>query len=100
MTATERRIPSPTYFKPAPSEIQYGKMRFLITDRPSDSTIQNYIGELERHNARAVVRVCEPTYEISPLISSGIDVLDWEFLDGSPPPQEVLFYCNSFLLNS
>lgn len=44
MTATERRIPSPTYFKPAPSEIQYGKMRFLITDRPSDSTIQNYIG--------------------------------------------------------
>lgn len=90
-TATKRyTVPSPTYFKPAPSEIQYGRMRFLITDRPTDMTINNFIEELGKHNARAVVRVCEPTYATTPLLSNGIDVLDWEFLDGSPPPPEVI----------
>ncbi|MFH4975487.1 hypothetical protein AB6A40_002196 [Gnathostoma spinigerum] len=89
-TATKRNCAAPTYFKPAPSEIQYGRMRFLITDRPTDSTIKNFIEELSKHNARAVVRVCEPTYAITPLISNGIDVLDWEFPDGSPPDPEVI----------
>lgn len=89
-TVARLSIPSPTYFKPAPCEIQYGKMRFLITDRPSDMTINNFVEELGKHNTRAVVRVCEPSYEISPLVSNGIDVLDWEFLDGNPPPKEVI----------
>ncbi|CAD6185363.1 unnamed protein product [Caenorhabditis auriculariae] len=75
---------------PAPSEINFGKMRFLITDRPSDSSINTYIEELEKHDARAVVRVCEPTYETTALREHGIDVLDWEFSDGSPPPPEVI----------
>lgn len=78
------------YFKPAPSEINYGRMRFLITDRPNDNSIDNYIEELEKHDARAVVRVCEPTYETAILKQHGIDVLDWEFSDGSPPPPEVI----------
>lgn len=90
-TATKRaQTGSPTYFKPAPSEINYGKMRFLITDRPSDATINNFIEELEKHKACAVVRVCEPSYEVTPLKTHGIDVLDWEFNDGSPPPPEVI----------
>ena len=89
-TIAKLNIPSPTYFKPAPCEIQYGKMRFLITDRPSDTTIKNFLEELGKHNTRAVVRVCEPSYEITPLVSHGIDVLDWEFLDGNPPPKEVI----------
>ncbi|OZC06523.1 hypothetical protein X798_06491 [Onchocerca flexuosa] len=88
-SSTARRL-THTYFKPAPSEIQYGKMRFLITDRPSDLTINTYIEELEKHNARAVVRVCEPTYATTPLIVNGIDVLDWEFDDGSAPPPELI----------
>ena len=79
-----------TYFKPAPSEINFGKMRFLITDRPSDNTIGHYLEELGRHGARAVVRVCEPTYQTAPLQEHGIDVLDWQFNDGSPPPPEVI----------
>ena len=65
-------------------------LRFLITDRPNDSTINTFIEELEKHQARAVVRVCEPTYETKPLSEHGIDVLDWEFSDGSPPPPEVI----------
>ncbi|VDN89473.1 unnamed protein product [Brugia pahangi] len=90
MESSTARRPTPAYFKPAPSEIQYGRMRFLITDRPSDLTINTYIEELEKHNARAVVRVCEPTYATTPLIVNGIDVLDWEFDDGSAPPPELI----------
>ncbi|CAJ0577282.1 unnamed protein product, partial [Mesorhabditis spiculigera] len=90
-TATKRaQTGSPTYFRPAPSEINFGKMRFLITDRPSNATINSYIEELEKHKACAVVRVCEPSYETDPLRTHGIDVLDWEFNDGSPPPPEVI----------
>jgi len=90
--ATKRapHLPPPTYYKPAPSEIQFGKMRFLITDRPNDHTIAQFIEELEKHRARAVVRVCEPTYATAPITSHGIDVLDWEFNDGCPPPPEVI----------
>lgn len=29
--------------RPAPARIEYKGMRFLITDRPSDSNIQNYV---------------------------------------------------------
>lgn len=89
----QKRIPTtagPAYFKPAPSEILFGRMRFLITDRPNDSSMGTFIEELEKHCARAVVRVCEPTYETRPLKEHGIDVLDWEFSDGSPPPPEVI----------
>uniref|UniRef100_A0A1I8EG83 TYR_PHOSPHATASE_2 domain-containing protein n=1 Tax=Wuchereria bancrofti TaxID=6293 RepID=A0A1I8EG83_WUCBA len=43
MESSTARRPTPAYFKPAPSEIQYGRMRFLITDRPSDLTINTYI---------------------------------------------------------
>lgn len=43
MESSAAKRPTPAYFKPAPSEIQYGRMRFLITDRPSDLTINTYI---------------------------------------------------------
>ncbi|EYC45096.1 hypothetical protein Y032_0439g1501 [Ancylostoma ceylanicum] len=46
-STTQKRIASSAagtaYFKPAPSEILYGRMRFLITDRPSDSSIHAFI---------------------------------------------------------
>lgn len=29
--------------RPAPSEIEYKEMKFLITDRPSDSTMASYV---------------------------------------------------------
>uniref|UniRef100_A0A915HS98 Protein tyrosine phosphatase type IVA 3 n=1 Tax=Romanomermis culicivorax TaxID=13658 RepID=A0A915HS98_ROMCU len=35
------------YYKPAPSEVTHRNMRFLITDRPSDVTIQNFIQDWE-----------------------------------------------------
>lgn len=75
--------------RPAPAEIEFKNMKFLITDRPTDSTIQNYIQELKRHNVKDVVRVCEPTYKISELRNEGINVTDLAFEDGTSPPQEV-----------
>lgn len=89
--AAKRNNTSPTaFYRPAPSEINFGRMRFLITDRPSDSTIHNYIEEIKSHGAIAVVRVCESTYATQPLTDAGISVLDWEFADGQPPPPEVI----------
>ncbi|KAK7468222.1 hypothetical protein BaRGS_00036545 [Batillaria attramentaria] len=76
--------------RPEPAEIEYKSMRFLITDRPTDATLDKYIEELQKHGAKQVVRVCDPTYSKEALESQGIDVLDWQFDDGSPPPQEVV----------
>jgi protein tyrosine phosphatase type 4A len=79
------------YFVPSPvSEIKFGKMRFLITDRPTDMSLDSFIKELEKHNTKAVVRVCDPTYNEEILRSHGIDLKDWQFDDGSPPPKEVI----------
>lgn len=90
ITTAAPAAPQVIYFKPAPSEISWGKMRFLITDRPSNSSIHDYIEQLEKHSARAVVRVCEPTYDTKALQEAGIEVHDWEFNDGSPPPPEII----------
>ncbi|XP_046384198.1 PRL-1 phosphatase [Ischnura elegans] len=76
--------------RPAPSEIEYKNMRFLITDRPTDQNIHNYIQELKKHKVKDVVRVCEPTYKVEELRSEGIDVTDLAFEDGTSPPAEVV----------
>lgn len=84
------RAPSPVnFYKPAPAEISYGDMRFLITDRPSDYTIVQFMEELKKHKCSDVVRVCEPSYKTEILEKEGVNVMDWEFPDGSPPPKEV-----------
>ncbi|XP_025089887.1 protein tyrosine phosphatase type IVA 2-like [Pomacea canaliculata] len=76
--------------RPEPAEIEYKNMRFLITDRPTDATLDKYIEELQKHGVKHVVRVCDPTYNKEKLEKEGIEVLDWQFDDGSPPPAEVV----------
>ncbi|KAL6260056.1 protein tyrosine phosphatase type IVA 1 [Pogonomyrmex barbatus] len=76
--------------RPAPSEIEYKNMKFLITDRPNDQTIHTFIQELKKHNVKEVVRVCEPTYKVEELKSEGINVIDLVFDDGTFPPSEVV----------
>lgn len=76
--------------KPAPARIEYKGMNFLITDRPTDITISNYLNELKRNNVITVVRVCEPTYETDELSSQGISVIDLPYDDGTPPPPQVV----------
>lgn len=76
--------------RPAPAEIEFKNMKFLITDRPSDQSIHAFIQELKRHNVKEVVRVCEPTYKVDELRQEGIDVIDLVFDDGTFPPNEVV----------
>lgn len=76
--------------KPEPSEIEYKGLRFLITDRPSDASVEKYIEELKRYRCRDVVRVCEPTYQVNKLTEAGISVRDLPFDDGTGPPAEVI----------
>ena len=76
--------------RPEPAEICHKNMKFLITDRPTDTNMDKYMAELSKHSVKDVVRVCEPTYSKEILSDSGIRVLDWEFSDGSPPPPEIV----------
>ncbi|KOB77150.1 Tyrosine phosphatase IVA1 [Operophtera brumata] len=61
--------------RPAPSLIEYKGMRFLITDRPSDVSIQSYL---------------QPSYDTSPLQGESIEVRDLAYDDGTFPPQQVV----------
>lgn len=75
--------------RPEHSEIKHKNMRFLITDRPNDLNVERYIDELNKYNARVVVRVCEPTYNTDKLEEKGIKVIDAAFPDGQTPPTEI-----------
>lgn len=77
--------------KPEPAEIEYKNMKFLITYRPTDATMDRFIEELKRHNVKDVVRVCEPSYSTDRLGHEGIKVVDLPFDDGTPPPDNVVF---------
>lgn len=72
------------------AKIEYKGFSFLITDRPSNYTIQSYIEELSKHNVTAVVRVCEPSYNQAPLKKVGIEVYDLQYEDGMYPPGYVV----------
>jgi len=76
--------------KPEPAEIEFKNMRFLITDRPTDNNMDKYVEELKKHNAKDVVRVCDPTYKTERLLAEGVRVLDWQFDDGTVPPPEII----------
>lgn len=97
---------SPTnYFRPAHSQITFGKMSFLITHMPTENTIETYISvstnfnpffsslhfqDLERHRANTLVRVCDPTYSAEEIRRHGIKVYDWKFEDGGWPTNDII----------
>lgn len=72
------------------SEITFKQMRFLITDRPTEATLDRFIEELHKNKVKEVVRVCNPTYDAHRLEDIGIQVIDWTYADGQGPPIEVL----------
>ncbi|XP_065744795.1 protein tyrosine phosphatase type IVA 1 isoform X2 [Phocoena phocoena] len=66
--------------RPAPVEITYKNMRFLITHNPTNATLNKFIEELKKYGVTTVVRVCEATYDTSLVEKEGIHVLivdDW-----------------------
>ncbi|CAO1321030.1 unnamed protein product [Diamesa serratosioi] len=76
--------------RPAPARIEFKGMKFLITDRPSDLTMQTYLMELQKHNVNTVVRVCEPSYKKDELEARGIEVRDLAYDDGTFPPPNIV----------
>eukprot|EP00054_Salpingoeca_dolichothecata_P012970 m.72172 g.72172 ORF g.72172 m.72172 type:complete len:165 (+) comp20224_c0_seq1:577-1071(+) len=72
------------------SLIAYNKLRFLITDRPKDENLDDYIRILRQHNVRALVRVCEPSYDVTRIKEEGIEVFDWPYPDGASPPEDLI----------
>ncbi|XP_040211124.1 protein tyrosine phosphatase type IVA 3 [Rana temporaria] len=76
--------------RPAPVEVCYKNMRFLITHNPTNATLNTFIEDLKKYGATTVVRVCEITYDKTPLEKDGITVMDWPFDDGAPPPTKIV----------
>ncbi len=73
--------------RPAPAEIRYKNMRFLITEQPQDATIQNYIRILKEHGVTHLVCATDPTYHTDDL---GVSFTELSFPDGSPPSTEII----------
>ncbi|RKP11093.1 protein-tyrosine phosphatase-like protein [Thamnocephalis sphaerospora] len=73
-----------------PSLIEYGPLRLLIADAPSDHTLPIYIKEFAKYGVTDVVRVCEPTYQRARLERAGYRVHDWSFDDGCEPPDTII----------
>lgn len=76
--------------RPAPAEIEFKNMRFLITEQPQDATIQNYIKILKEHKVSHLVCATDPTYKTDDLSKNGVNVTELSFADGSPPSPEII----------
>ncbi|XP_036299400.1 protein tyrosine phosphatase type IVA 1-like [Pipistrellus kuhlii] len=68
--------------RPAPVEVTYKNMRFLITHNLTNVTLNKFIEELKKYGVTTIVRVCETTYDTTLVEKEGIQVLDWPFDDG------------------
>ncbi|XP_045674152.1 protein tyrosine phosphatase type IVA 1-like isoform X1 [Phyllostomus hastatus] len=75
---------------PAPVEVTYRNMRFLITHNPTSATLNKFVEELKEHGVTTMVRVCEATYDTALVEKEGIQVLDWPFDDGSSPSNQIV----------
>ncbi|KAK6307435.1 hypothetical protein J4Q44_G00225830 [Coregonus suidteri] len=76
--------------RPAPVEITYECMKFLITHNPTNSQLVKFIEDLKAFGVQTLVRVCNATYDKTPVEQEGITVVDWPFDDGSSPPEQVV----------
>jgi len=81
---------NPRLIRPAPAELEYKNMRFLITEQPQDSTIRGYISILKEHRVSHLVCATDPTYKTDDLSEAGVSVTEMSFPDGSPPSQEIV----------
>jgi len=57
--------------RPAPAEIEYRNMRFLITDQPQDGTMESYIKLLLEHKVSHLVCATDQQYATDTLSQSG-----------------------------
>ncbi|NWU35382.1 TP4A2 phosphatase, partial [Hylia prasina] len=78
--------------RPAPVEITYENLRFLITHNPTNATLSKFIEELKKYGVTTLVRVCDATYDQAPIEKEGIQVLLWEVPNSSDFKEEVLYH--------
>ena len=76
--------------RPAPVEVTYRNMRFLITHNLTNATLSKFLEELKKYGVTTIVRVCEATYNTTLVEKEGIRVLDWPFDDGAPPSNQIV----------
>ncbi|EHB08750.1 Protein tyrosine phosphatase type IVA 1 [Heterocephalus glaber] len=76
--------------RPAPVEVTYKSMRFLITRNPTNATLNKFIEELKKYGVTTTVRVCEATYDTTLVEKEGIHGFDWPFDDGAPPSNQIV----------
>ena len=69
--------------------VEKGPIRLVITDSPSNMTMEAHLRELLSLNVKHVARASEATYETAALESAGIKVHNLQFKDGAPPSDEV-----------
>ncbi|XP_037662483.1 protein tyrosine phosphatase type IVA 1-like [Choloepus didactylus] len=76
--------------RPAPVEVTYKNMRFLITHNPTNAILSKFIEELKKYGVTTILRVCKATYDTALVEKEGIHVLDWPFDDGAPPSNQTV----------
>jgi len=72
------------------SILEYPPYRFLISKVPNDTTIGEFKRILKENKVSIVIRACESSYDVESLENTGIQVLDFNFPDGSGPPKPIL----------
>uniref|UniRef100_A0A4W5LYY7 Protein tyrosine phosphatase type IVA 3 n=1 Tax=Hucho hucho TaxID=62062 RepID=A0A4W5LYY7_9TELE len=70
--------------RPTPVEFIY---ECMITHNPQ---MVKFIEDLKAFGVQTLVRVCNTTYDKTPVEQEGITVVDWPFDDGSSPPERVV----------
>uniref|UniRef100_A0A287D4X8 protein-tyrosine-phosphatase n=1 Tax=Ictidomys tridecemlineatus TaxID=43179 RepID=A0A287D4X8_ICTTR len=66
--------------RPAPVEVTYKNMRFLITHNPTNATLNKFIEELKKY----------ATYDTTLVEKEGIHVLDWPFDDSALSSNQIV----------
>uniref|UniRef100_A0A8C9Y7A7 Protein tyrosine phosphatase 4A2b n=1 Tax=Sander lucioperca TaxID=283035 RepID=A0A8C9Y7A7_SANLU len=61
--------------RPAAVEIAYECMRFVITHNPTNATLNKFTEELKKCDVNTLVRVCDATYDKTPVEKEGIQTL-------------------------
>ena len=82
---------NPRLIRPAPAELEYKNMRFLITEQPQDATIRGYISILKEHRVSHLVCATDPTYKTDDLSEAGVSVTEMSF-PGKPDLQKLRSY--------
>nr|AAW25649.1 SJCHGC02067 protein [Schistosoma japonicum] len=70
--------------------VEYKAVRFWIPEDRNSWNRENFVMVFNYHNVRKLVRVCKVTYDKELLESVGIEVVDLEYDDGAPPPDQVI----------